>query len=112
MIIAVQSGTAKAVESMLAGSAKAQEGVGLVQQAATSMLDIKSSTDAITQEIMAISAALKSQAENSRHVTDQVDEIARVSGDNNQAIQQVAQTAMSLTRLAEAQHEAVARFRL
>ena len=112
MITAVQTGTSRAVESMLLGSEKAKDGVGLVQQAAATMLDIKAGTDAITEEIVTISSALRSQAESSRRVTQQVDEIARVSGDNNLAIQEVAQTAVSLTRLAEAQHEAVARFRL
>ncbi len=112
MITAVQSGTSRAVESMLLGSEKAKEGVGLVQQAAATMREIKTGTEAITEEIVSISSALRSQAESSRHVTHQVDEIARVSSDNNLAIQEVAQTAVSLTRLAEAQHEAVARFRL
>jgi methyl-accepting chemotaxis protein len=112
MITAVQTGTSRAVESMLLGSEKAKDGVGLVQQAAATMLEIKAGTEAITEEIVTISSALRSQAENSRHVTHQVDEIARVSSDNNLAIQEVAQTAVSLTRLAEAQHDAVARFRL
>jgi len=112
MITAVQTGTSRAVESMLLGSEKAKDGVGLVQQAAATMLEIKAGTEAITEEIVTISSALRSQAENSRHVTHQVDEIARVSSDNNLAIQEVAQTAVSLTWLAEAQHDAVARFRL
>ncbi|WP_416243311.1 methyl-accepting chemotaxis protein [Azospira sp. APE16] len=112
MITAVQTGTSRAVESMLLGSEKAKDGVGLVQQAAATMLEIKAGTEAITEEIVTISSALRSQAGNSRHVTHQVDEIARVSSDNNLAIQEVAQTAVSLTRLAEAQHDAVARFRL
>jgi hypothetical protein len=47
MVSSVQAGTRRAVDSMVAGSEKAQGGVELVQQAAAAMLDIKAGTDAI-----------------------------------------------------------------
>jgi methyl-accepting chemotaxis protein len=112
MISSVQAGTRRAVDAMDAGSRKAQDGVGLVQQTAATMLDIKAGTDAITDEFAVISAALESQAERSRQVSAQVEEIARVSSDNNRAIREVARTANTLSGLASEQHRAVAQFHL
>lgn len=107
------SGVVASLTENIAGmAASTRRSAEMVQQTAATMLDIKAGTDAITDEFTVISAALESQAERSRQVSAQVEEIARVSSDNNRAIREVARTANTLSGLASEQHRAVAQFHL
>ena len=88
------------------------EVVDMAEKTSGAMLDICQATDSVRQSIGEISLALREQRAASTDLARNVEGIARMSEDNNGAVQTVASTAENLGAISDNLKASIARFRL
>ncbi|QWT45005.1 methyl-accepting chemotaxis protein [Azospira inquinata] len=88
------------------------EVVDMAEKTSGAMLDICQATDSVRQSIGEISLALREQRAASTDLARNVEGIARMSEDNNAAVQTVASTAENLGAISDNLKASIARFRL
>jgi methyl-accepting chemotaxis protein len=108
----IQLGTQRAVSSMETGVAQVNEGAALAGQAGESITRIKDGSMHVVQMVDNISAALREQSTASGEIAKHVEKIAQMSEQNNAAVQQTADAAQHLDRLAASLQEAISRFKV
>lgn len=112
MIDTIQKGTNQAVSGMESGVELVDSGVGLANQAGTSMTDIRKGAEEVLEVVHIISEALKEQTHVSNDVAKNVEKIAQMARENSDAATESSAAAEQLTHLSEGLDEAVQRFRL
>jgi methyl-accepting chemotaxis protein len=83
MIGAIQSETQTAILSIQQGSAQAHSGADLARQAAASLQQINSGAQETMEKIEAIASAIQQQSANGQNITGHVQDILRMTEDNN-----------------------------
>lgn len=112
MIDTIQKGTAQAVEGMESGVKLVDTGVELVNQAGTSMTDIRKGAEEVLEVVHIISEVLKEQTHVSNGVAKTIEEIAQMAQKNTGAATESSSAAEQLTHLSQGLDSAVQRFRL
>ena len=112
MIGTIQIGTGHAASSMEATVKKVAEGETLTQQAGNSISQIKSGAQQVLQAVKEISAAMQKESAACSLIFRDIEEISRMSQENNLAIQKTTETAMNLEKLSDALQSAVSHFKL
>jgi methyl-accepting chemotaxis protein len=112
MIAAIQSGTAKAVDSMHAGVERVAGGVELAKRAGEAMEEIHSGAQRVAQTVDDISLALKEQSAASAEIAVNVEKIAQMAEENNAAVAGTTGTARELERLAEGLQVEIRRYKV
>lgn len=112
MIGKIQNGTAHAVSSMQATVNRVTQGEALTQQAGNSISQIKSGAQQVLLTVNEISAAMQKESTACRQIAKDIEEISRMSQENNLAIQASSKTAMHLEKLSGSLQSAVSHFKL
>jgi len=112
MIEKIQIGTGHAVNSMQATVNRVAVGESLTQKAGNSISEIKSGAQQVLQAVNEISIAMQKESAASSEITSNIEEIARMSQQNNIAIQATTQTAKNLEKLSDSLQSAVGHFKL
>ncbi len=110
MVASIQSGTARAVETMQDGVTRVQEGMVLAEQAGTSMEQIRSGATQVVGAVTDISAALREQGAASTEIARNVEHIAQMAEQNSAEVRDTAATAQRLEQLAQQLRAEVAHF--
>ena len=100
MIQAIQQGTEQAVGSMQRGVERVGEGVGLTRAAGESMRKIRASSAEVVGLVSDISSALREQSSTSNEIAGNIERVAQMAEDNNDAARQTLQTTQALEALA------------
>jgi methyl-accepting chemotaxis protein len=111
MISNIQIGTTGAVSSMEEGSTRVRDGVKMARQAGESMLKIRSGAEQVIASVSEIMSALKEQSIASGQVAGNVEQIARMTEQNNAEVQEIARTAEHLEQLAASLQSSVSQFK-
>ena len=111
MIEKIQQGTAMAISSMEAGVARVSEGASLAGQAEDAINKIKSGIQHVVEAVSEISVSLKEQSQTNSENAHNVESIARLSDDNSNAFQGIANTIGNLEELAGNLQNVVGRFK-
>ncbi len=112
MVKRIQSGTREAVGQMEVGVQQVKGGVTLAQQAGEAIVSIRQSSGDVVRMVDQISLALREQTAASQDVARNVERIAQMSQQNSQAVEQTAETAGALQRLAQGLYGQVGVFRI
>ena len=112
MVKRIQSGTREAVGQMEVGVQQVKGGVTLAQQAGEAIVNIRQSSGDVVRMVDQISLALREQTAASQDVARNVERIAQMSQQNSQAVEQTAETAGALQRLAQGLYGQVGVFRI
>ncbi len=112
MIGKIQIGTGQAVSSMQATVQRVTEGETLTQQAGNSISQINSGAQMVLVAVNEISTAMQKESIASSQITKDIEEISRMSQENNLAIQATSKTAMHLEKLSDTLQSAVSHFKL
>lgn len=112
MIGKIQVGTGQAVSSMQATVKRVTEGEALTQQAGNSISQIKSGAQQVLIAVNEISTAMQKESTASSQITKDIEDISRMSQENNLAIQAASKTAMHLEKLSDTLQSAVSHFKL
>ncbi|WP_313951830.1 methyl-accepting chemotaxis protein [Accumulibacter sp.] len=112
MIGAIQSGSREAVASMNLGVSRVTAGVALATQAGESLGEIGGNARQVVDSVAHISHALREQSVASNEIAQNVENVARMAGENCAAVAGNAGTAVQLERLSEALDAEVRRFKL
>ena len=112
MVKRIQSGTREAVGQMEVGVQQVKGGVTLAQQAGEAIVNIRQSSGDVVRMVDQISLALREQTAASQDVARNVERIAQMSQQNSQAVEQTAETAGALQRLAQGLYGQVGVFRV
>ncbi|MDG9875306.1 methyl-accepting chemotaxis protein [Pseudomonas juntendi] len=112
MVKRIQSGTRDAVGQMEVGVQQVKGGVTLAQQAGEAIVSIRQSSGDVVRMVDQISLALREQTAASQDVARNVERIAQMSQQNSQAVEQTAETAGALQRLAQGLYGQVGVFRI
>ncbi len=112
VIARVQLGASKVSGSMQASHQEVDSVVVVAGQACVSMQAICTASEALGHAIMGISDALREQKTTSTDLARNVESIARLSNDNAQAVDTVAETAEHLVQLSDALKASMSRFRV
>lgn len=112
MIGKIQIGTGQAVSSMQATVKRVIEGEALTQQAGNSISQIKFGAQQVLIAVNEISTAMQKESTASSQITKDIEEISKMSQENNLAIQATSKTAMHLEKLSDTLQSAVSHFKL
>ena len=112
MVVAIQKGTNRAVDTMQDGVARVQEGVVLAGQAGSSMDQIREGASQVVRAVTDISAALREQGAASTDIARNVERIAQMAEQNSEAVRETAGTARRLENLAQQLRSEVSHFRI
>lgn len=112
MIEKIQIGTVHAVSSMEATVKKVAEGEALTQQAGNSISQINSGAQQVLVAVNEISAAMQKESTASGQIAKDIEEISKMSQENNLVIQESSKTAMRLEQLSATLQSAVSHFKL
>jgi len=94
------------------GVQQVKGGVTLAQQAGEAIVNIRQSSGDVVRMVDQISLALREQTAASQDVARNVERIAQMSQQNSQAVEQTAETAGALQRLAQGLYGQVGVFRI
>lgn len=112
MIGIIQAGTKQAVSSMTLTVKRVSEGVSLTQEAGNSIGKIKSGSQQVSHSVNEISVAMQNESATFIEITKNVEDIAKLSQQNNLAIHGTTESALHLKKLSEALQAAVRHFKL
>ncbi|MCK6396253.1 methyl-accepting chemotaxis protein [Zoogloea sp.] len=112
MVMAIQKGTSRAVDTMQDGVTRVQEGVVLAGQAGSSMDQIREGATHVVRAVTDISAALREQGAASTDIARNVERIAQMAEQNSNAVRETAGTARRLENLAQQLRSEVSHFRI
>ena len=112
MVVAIQKGTSRAVDTMQDGVTRVQEGVVLAGQAGSSMDQIREGASQVVRAVTDISAALREQGAASTDIARNVERIAQMAEQNSNAVRETAGTARRLENLAQQLRSEVSHFRI
>ncbi|WP_398310382.1 methyl-accepting chemotaxis protein [Zoogloea sp.] len=112
MVVAIQQGTSRAVDTMQDGVVRVQEGVVLAGQAGNSMDQIREGASQVVRAVTDISAALREQGAASTDIARNVERIAQMAEQNSNAVRETAGTARRLENLAQQLRSEVSHFRI
>jgi methyl-accepting chemotaxis protein len=112
MIGTIQINTGNAVNSMEATVKRVMEGEALTQRAGNSINQIKSGAQQVLLAINEISTAMQKESTASHQISQNIEEISRMSQENNIAIQATTETAMHMEKLSVDLQSAVSHFKL
>jgi methyl-accepting chemotaxis protein len=108
----IQGETAQAVQTMESAQNDVSRGVEKARQGDQAIADIYQAVSTLTERIHAIDGIRVRQDEASREITQRVQEILSMAGDNRATTKNSAAAAAALTDLAARLTTAVSRFRL
>ncbi|MCW2294559.1 methyl-accepting chemotaxis protein [Pseudomonas sp. BIGb0408] len=112
MIQRIRESTVQAVKSMDSGVSRVNEGVGMAQQANTSINEIRQGVQRSAQMVDEISHTITEQSKASNEVAERVEMISEVAQRNNQAMQELASMLVQMDNSAQAMQASVRRFEL
>ena len=112
MVQRIQSSTREAVTSMEAGVTQVDKGMTVTADVERAIREILEATLSTTRLVDDISRTIGEQSLASHEIAQQVENIANMSHDNSQVIEQTARTTDELARLADELGHSVDRFRL
>ena len=112
MIEALQKGAEHSVKGMEGAVGLVAGGVDMVNQAGTSMDDIRKSAEQVLEVVHVISSALREQTTVSNDVAANVEQIAQMANENADVATESSAAAEQLTHLSESLDSAVQRFRI
>lgn len=107
----IQSGAQAAVDTMNIGVGQAEASVGLANEAAASIADIKTGATRVGAAICGISDALREQTTTSQNIAQNVALIAEEAERNHSEALQTSEAATDMGALAERLRQSIARFR-
>ena len=111
MANAIQEGTQMAVKSMEMGVVRVNDGVMRARQSGEAMDEIYGAAQQVMSTVVEISSALREQSLASAEIAQQVNRIARMAEENDEAVGSNHQTASRLGELADRLRDNVSRFR-
>ncbi|MBS4098415.1 MAG: HAMP domain-containing protein [Sulfuricella sp.] len=111
MIGKIQSGTKAAINSMVSGVERVNEGTSLAHQAGEAINQIKSGVQQVVEAVSEISVSLKEQSQANAENAHKVESIAKLSEENSQSFQETANTIRLLEELAINMQNVVGRFK-
>ena len=112
MVERIQKGTRDAVSSMETGVTQAGNGVELAGQAGASIAEIRDGAMRVVNVVNNISDSIREQGAVSSDIAKSIENIARMSEESSQAVQETARAARHLQQLSSSLHNLVTRFRL
>jgi methyl-accepting chemotaxis protein len=112
MIEKIQVGTDHASNSMESTVKRVTEGEMLTQQAGNSIGQIKTGAQQVLLAVNEISVAMQNESAASIQIAKDIEEISRMSQDNDLAIRATTETAMHLKQLADNLQSVVSHFKL
>ncbi|HUI66203.1 MAG TPA: methyl-accepting chemotaxis protein [Bacteroidota bacterium] len=112
MIKAIQNDTTGAVQSMNEGTTKVDEGIKLADKAGTSLKEIVSVSQRVTDMVSQIAAASEEQSSASEQISKNVEAISSVTSQTATGVHQIAKAADDLNRLTEKLQQVLTRFKL
>jgi methyl-accepting chemotaxis protein len=110
MIKKIQADTSGAVISMEEGTREVNNGISLADKAGTSLHEIVSISQTVTDMITQIATASEQQTSTSEQISKNVEAISTVTAETASGTQQVARAAEDLNRLTENLQQLVSRF--
>jgi len=112
MIKQIQTDTKGAVTAMQEGTKQVDAGIALADRAGTSLQEIVSISQKVTDMISQIAGASEEQSRASELIAKNVEGISIVTQETANGAQQIAHTAEDLSKLTEQLEEIVGRFQL
>jgi len=112
MIKAIQTDTSGAVQSMTEGTTKVDEGIHLADKAGTSLREIVTVSQKVTDMVAQIAAASEEQSSASEQISKNVEAISSVTSETATGVHQIAKAADDLNRLTEKLQQVLGRFKL
>jgi methyl-accepting chemotaxis protein len=112
MIKQIQNETSGAVRSMEEGTHEVDTGIGLADEAGSSLREIVETSQRVTDMVLQIAAASAEQSAAAEQISKNVESISCVTAQTATGTQQVAQAAEDLNRLTTQLNELVGRFTL
>jgi methyl-accepting chemotaxis protein len=111
MVKAIQEGTQVAVKGMERGVLRVNEGVMRARQTGEAMDEINAAANQVMSTVVEISSALREQSAASAEIAEQVNMIARMAEENDEAVGSNHQTASRLGDLADTLRQNVSHFK-
>jgi methyl-accepting chemotaxis protein len=112
MVSAMRSGSAQALESMLASREQAGSTLTLAQGAGEALVSITASIQQISERNLVIASAAEEQAQVAREVDRNIVNIRDLSMQSTTGANQISSSSHELSRLAAELSQVVARFRV
>ena len=112
MITAVQRSADAAVTAMSTSVEEVGSGASLARQAGDTIVQIKQGAGQVVDVVNSISSALHQQSGANNNLTQQVERVAEMTVETNQAAQETAREAEKLQELALDMQSAVGRFKI
>ena len=112
MIRKIQADTKEAVASMAEGTKNVTEGIRLADMAGSSLAEIVTISQRVTDMVTEIAGASEEQSAAGEQIAKNVDAIRAVTGETAMGEQQIARAAEDLNRLTEHLQELTSKFRL
>ena len=108
----IQRSTGEAIAGVETGQERAATGVRLVSEAGDSMNAVREGTDQVMRAIDEISTSLQEQRIASTEIANNVERIAQMASNNNDAANSIAIATSQLNGLARSLHDMTERFHL
>ena len=112
MIDTIQAETQSASSSMEASTGQVRDGVRMIRELTEPLQQLRRGGQQAAQNLSALADAIDEQGRTTRVVSQNIDEITRMSEANSRDIQQAASEALELRKIAEIMSAAIARFRI
>ncbi|MDX9717594.1 MAG: methyl-accepting chemotaxis protein [Thauera sp.] len=112
MVVAIQQGTERAVETMQQGVTRVRDGVQMSKRAGASMAQISTGAGQVLDAVREISTALNEQSQASTQIARNIERIADMAEHNSGTVRETASTAETLEALASALRQQASRFRV
>jgi methyl-accepting chemotaxis protein len=112
MIKKIQADTTGAVSSMQEGTREVEQGIQLADKAGSSLQEIVTVSQKLTDMVTQIAAASEEQSSASEQISKNVEGISKVTGETAQGTQQIARAAEDLNRLTENLQQLVGAFKV
>ncbi|MBI2306131.1 MAG: methyl-accepting chemotaxis protein [Rhodocyclales bacterium] len=111
MVEKIQNGTRNAVASMQSGVAQADKGVALANTAGESIISIRDGAMRVVDVVNDISSSIREQSTTSSDIAKNIEQIAQMSEESAQAVQNTMAAARHMQELSVALHASVSRFK-
>jgi methyl-accepting chemotaxis protein len=112
MITAVQRSANAAVAAMSTSVGEVSSGVALANQAGETIVQIKQGAGQVVEVVNSISSSLVEQSDANNNLTQQVERVAEMTLETNNAAQETAREAEKLKALANDMQSAIGRFKI